>query len=326
MSRLKLISYVSSPGLVLFSQGYVIVIMSQFELTSIKAMLENFSWGDTLSEIRGHFNDGFSMPPHPTAQVRPINADGVFAELISSPSGDPDRVILYLHGGGFVAGNCQTHRRIACDLAAASMASVLLIDYRLAPEHPYPAALEDTLTAYRWLVNTCRFDPSQVAIAGDSAGGNLALGALLSLRDAGEPLPASAFLISPYCDLTRAGKTFVTHTAMDPMVSPQLVEAMTAWYAPNGNLRHSLLSPLYADLSGLPPLLIHVGAAEILLDDALQLARQAGLANVAVELKVWQDMLHCFHLFAPMLEEGRWAIAEAGAFLNRYLGDSRLAA
>ena len=241
---------------------------------------------------------------------------GVPAEFISSPDGNPPQVILYLHGGGFVVGSAKTHRRIACDLAVASRTSVLSVDYRLAPEHPYPAALEDAIAAYRWLLNTRQFNASQLAIAGDSAGGNLALSALLSLRRAGEALPASALLISPYCDLTRTSQTIATRAELDPMVSPQLLDTITQWYAPNGNLKNPLLSPLYADLSGLPPLLIHVGATEVLLDDSLQLARQAALANVAVELKVWHNMIHCFHLFAPLLEEGRQAIEEAARFLN----------
>lgn len=292
--------------------------MSQQELNSIIAMLQDFQWSDSPSQMRSDFNEGFSLPPHPTAKVNPIKADGVPAELISCPGGNPQLVILYLHGGGFVVGSLTTHRRIACDLAEASGASVLTISYRLAPEHPYPAALEDTLTTYRWLVNTRGFHPERVAIAGDSAGGNLALAALLSLRDAGETLPSSALLISPYCDLTRISQTIATHADIDPMVSPQLLDTVTPWYAPDGDLRHPLLSPLFADLSGLPPLLIHVGASEVLLDDALKLARKAGLANVAVELKVWQNMIHCFHLFAPMLEEGRGALEEAGSFLRQH--------
>ncbi|PZD72058.1 Monoterpene epsilon-lactone hydrolase [Acaryochloris thomasi RCC1774] len=292
--------------------------MSQNELNNILSMLQDFSWGDTLAEMRANFNRCFSLPSHPTAQVQTLDADGVPAELITLPNSDPDRVILYLHGGGFVMGTRQTYRRIASDLAEASSARVLVIDYRLAPEHPYPAALEDTLTAYRWLVETRRFHPSQVAIAGDSAGGNLALAALLSLRDTKEILPSSGLLISPYCDLTQTSSTIDTHGHLDLMVSRTLMDTLTAWYAPHENVKDPLISPIYADLSGLPPLLIHVGAAEILLGDALRLAHQAALANVAVELKVWQDMIHCFQLFAPMLEEGRVAISEAGAFLQHH--------
>lgn len=288
------------------------------ELDQIRAVLQDFTWGDTIAEMRSNFDQGFSLPPHPTAQVTPIQADGVAAELISLPQGSTDRIILYLHGGGFAMGSCQTYRRLAADIAAAANGRVLSIDYRLAPEHPYPAALEDTLTAYRWLINTLEFLPSQVAIAGDSAGGNLALAALVSLKDGGDELPASAILISPYCDQTQTSSTITTHAAVDPMISPQLLDTVTRWYAGDTDLKQPLISPLYADLSALPALLIHVGAAEVLLDDALQLARKVGLANGAVELKVWQDMIHCFHLFAPQLAEGRQAIAEIGAFLHRH--------
>lgn len=292
--------------------------MTSSEIDQIRAMLQDFTWGDTIAEMRSNFDKGFSLPPHPTAQVTPIQAGGVAAELISVPQGNSDRIILYLHGGGFAMGSCQTYRRLAADLAAASNSSVLLIDYRLAPEHPYPAALEDTLTAYRWLINTLRFSSNQVAIAGDSAGGNLALAALVFLRDTGDELPASTILISPYCDQTQTSPTITTHAAVDPMVSPQLLDTVTQWYARDADLKQPLISPLYADLSALPPLLIHVGAAEVLLDDSLQLARQVGLANGSIELQVWQNMIHCFHLFAPLLVEGRQAIAEIGAFLHHH--------
>ena len=222
------------------------------ELDQIRAMLQDFTWGDTIAEMRSNFDNGFSLPPHPTAQVTPIQAGGVSAELISVPQGHSDRIILYLHGGGFAMGSCQTYRRLAADLAAAASSSVLVIDYRLAPEHPYPAALEDTLPAYRWLIDPQRFLPSQVAIVGDSAGGNLALAALVSLRDTGDQLPASAVLISPYCDQTQTSPTITTHAAIDPMVSPQLLDTVTQWYAPATDHKEPLISPLYADLSALP--------------------------------------------------------------------------
>lgn len=292
--------------------------MISSEINQIRTMLQDFTWGNTIAEMRSNFDKGFSLPPHPTAQVTPIQAGGVAAELISVPQGNSDRIILYLHGGGFAMGSCQTYRRLAADLAEASNSNVLLIDYRLAPEHPYPAALEDTLTAYRWLIHSLRFSSDQVAIAGDSAGGNLVLAALVSLRDTGDELPASAILISPYCDQTQTSPTITTHAAVDPMVSPQLLDTVTQWYAPGADLKQPLISPLYADLSALPPLLIHVGAAEVLLDDSLQLARQVGLANGSIELKVWQNMIHCFHLFATLLAEGRQAIAEVGAFLHHH--------
>lgn len=257
------------------------------------------------------------MPAHPTAEVQPMTASGVTAEWITCPNSSTDRVILYLHGGGFIMGSLAAYRRLASDLAAAAGASVLLLDYRLAPENPYPAALEDALTAYRWLIENQNFQPKQISIAGDSAGGNLALGLLLSLKEKARPQPACAALLSPYCDQTRTGSTMVSHADRDLMVTAPLLDTIADCYAPGKDLRSPLLSPLYADLFGLPSLLIHVGASEVLLDDALRLARQAGLADVPVTLKVWADMIHCFHLFAPVLEEGRVAIAEAGAFLSK---------
>ncbi|MEM9906835.1 MAG: alpha/beta hydrolase [Cyanobacteria bacterium P01_D01_bin.44] len=290
--------------------------MSQQELKTIIAMLQDFVWGETLAEMRENFEAGFTLPRHPIAQVTCVNANGVPAELIFHPPDNSDHLILYLHGGGFVMGSCQTHRRIAADLAETSGARVLCLDYRLAPEYPFPAGLEDSLTAYHWLLK--EFQPQQIALVGDSAGGNLALTTLLSLRDAGKALPASTVLISPYCDQTRTSQTIVSHAERDPMVSSDMLNTITACYASNRDLRNPLISPLYADLSGLPPLLVHVGAAEVLLDDALKIVRQIGLSNGSVELKVWRDMIHCFHLFAPMLSEGHAAIAEVATFLNHH--------
>lgn len=292
--------------------------MSQQELNQIITQLQDLSWGNTLAEMRANFTSGFSMPTHPTAEVQSMTADGVAAEWITCPNSSTDRVILYLHGGGFIMGSLPVYRRLASDLAAAAGASVLLLDYRLAPENPYPAALDDALTTYHWLIDNQNFQPKQISMAGDSAGGNLALGLLLSLKERARSQPACAALLSPYCDQTRTGSTMVSHADRDLMVTAPLLDTITDCYAPGKDLKSPLLSPLYADLSGLPPLMIHVGANEVLLDDALRLARQAGLADVSVTLKVWTDMIHCFHLFAPQLEEGRVAIAQVGAFLNHH--------
>ncbi|KAI9132944.1 alpha/beta hydrolase [Acaryochloris sp. CCMEE 5410] len=290
--------------------------MSQQELNQIITQLQGLSWGNTPTEMRANFTMGLSMPPHPTAQVERVDVDGMAAELITHPNSRSDRIVLYLHGGGFIMGSLPAYRRLASDLAEAAGVSILVIDYRLAPEHPYPAGLEDALTAYHWLIHTRGFQPGQIAVTGDSAGGNLVLGLLLSLKDLGELQPACVSLISPYCDQMRTGATMVSHAKKDLMVTAPLLDTIADWYAPGKDLRSPLLSPLYADLSGLPPLLIHVGAVEVLLDDALRLARQAGLADIPVTLKVWSDMIHCFHLFAPVLEEGRVAISEIGAFLT----------
>lgn len=293
--------------------------MSQQELNLILEKLRDFSWGSTPEEMRRNFSSGFTLPPHPSAIVEAVDANGVPADWITTPNSAPDRVILYLHGGGFVVGSRETYRRIASDLSQATAAKVLLIDYRLAPEHPYPAALEDAVTAYQWLINECGLESRYIAIAGDSAGGNLVINTLVSLRNAEEALPSAAFVISPYVDLARTGKTFQTKAQVDLLVTHELLKTINAMYLPSGDFQNPSVSPLYADLSKLPPMLIHVGTEEILLDDALRLARQAALADVAVELKVWPGMIHCLHLFAPMLSEGQQAIYEAGAFLKQHL-------
>ncbi|VEP12440.1 Esterase/lipase (fragment) [Hyella patelloides LEGE 07179] len=208
---------------------------------------------------------------------------------------------------------------IASDLSAAAQTQVLLIDYRLAPEHPFPSALEDGLTSYRWLIEKCNFNPTQIALAGDSAGGNLALSIMLSLKKDCQPFPACALLMSPFTDFARKGRSLQTLAALDPFVSPELLKIVVNSYLPEGDCLNPIVSPIYADLSALPPLLIHVGSQEILLDDSLRLASKAAADNVPIELKVWQDMIHCFQLFAPHLANGRKAISEAGAFLMEHL-------
>ena len=290
--------------------------MSLTELEVVLEKLRNFTWGETPSEMRANFETGFSMPSHPTATVSEVNCNGVIADFISTPKAAKNKVILYLPGGGFIVGNRKTYRRLGSDLSAASNAQVLLIEYRLAPEYPFPAALEDTLKAYHWLIEERGFNPAKIALAGDSAGGNLALSFLISLRSNCKALPVATFLISPFTDMERTGKTVESKAEFDLMVSPQLLDTVVNLYLTDGNCTNPIVSPILADLSGLPPMLIHVGSQEILLDDSLRLARQAALNDVSVELKVWKDMIHCLHLFASVLTEGREAIAQAGNFLK----------
>ena len=293
--------------------------MSQQELISIIQQLHNFHWGDTISEMRANFEKIFTMPLHPKATIKTVDPNGVTADLISTPEASSEHIILYLHGGGYLFGSRNTHRRVASDFSAAAKALVLLIDYRLAPEHPFPAALEDGLTSYCWLREQYNFNPAQIALAGDSAGGNLALGMMLSLRNNHQPLPACALLMSPLTDVERRGRSLQTKANVDPIVSSELLNMVANSYLPDGNFLNPIVSPIHADLSNLPPLLIHVGSQEVLLDDSLRLASKAAEDNVTVELKVWQDMIHCFHQFAPHLREGREAITEAGAFLQKHL-------
>lgn len=293
--------------------------MSQKEIDIFIQKFRNFYWGENIREMRANFEAGFIMPDRPHTTIESIDVCGVPADLISTPEASPEHIILYLHGGGYLFGSPKTHRRVASDFSAAAKAQVLLIDYRLAPEHPFPAALEDGLASYRWLIEKGNFNSTQIALAGDSAGGNLALGIMLSLIKNREPLPACALLISPFTDFARKGRSLQTKAEVDPMVSTELLELIANSYLPEGDCLNPIVSPIHADLSALPPLLIHVGSQEILLDDSLRLVNKAAADNVAVELKVWQDMIHCFHQFAPNLADGREAIGEAGAFLVKHL-------
>jgi monoterpene epsilon-lactone hydrolase len=243
-----------------------------------------------------------------------IDAGGVAAEWVAAPGATPDRVILYLHGGGYVVGSIRTHRAMISRIARASDARALAIDYRLAPEHPFPAAVEDATAAYRWLLAQ-GYKPGRIIIAGDSAGGGLTLAALLAIRDAKLPMPAGAVPISPWADLEGTGESIRTRAAMDVMVTQDdLAQSARQYYGAN-NPKNQLISPVHADFRGLPPMLIHVGDAEILLDDATRVAERAKAAGVKVELEVWDEMPHVWHVFAKILPEGQQAIDKIGKFV-----------
>lgn len=259
------------------------------------------------------------LPTPPDAKLRPVNADGVACEWVAAPGALPDRAILYLHGGGYAIGSIGTHRTLGYNLSQAARAQVLMVDYRLAPEHPFPAALDDAVTAWRWLLKQGG-KAGRSAIAGDSAGGGLAVATMLKLREFGEPLPACAFLSSPWTDLAGAGASVEKNAAVDPTVKGRFLTWFSDLYMKGADPRTPYASPLYADLKGLPPMLIHVGSVEILLDDSTRLAERARAAGVEVECEVWPDMLHVWHLFAPMLSEGREAVAKAGVFIAKRTG------
>ena len=243
-----------------------------------------------------------------------VNAGGVSAEWISAPGATPDRVILYLHGGGYVVGSINTHRAMVSRIARASDARALAIDYRLAPEHPFPAAVDDTLAAYRWLLAQ-GYKPNKIVIAGDSAGGGLTLAALLAIREAKLPMPAGAVPISPWTDLEGKGESVRTRAARDVMVTQENLAHSAKQYYGSNDPKNPLVSPVYADFRGLPPMLIHVGDAEILLDDATRVAERAKSAGVKVDLEVWDDMPHVWHVFAKILPEGQQAIDKIGKFV-----------
>jgi acetyl esterase/lipase len=257
---------------------------------------------------------GIRLPKGVT--VRTVQAGGVHAEWIEPVGIETNAAILYLHGGGYCICSLDTHRGLAARLALASGIPVLLIAYRLAPEHPFPAALEDTLAAYRWLLGQ-GFSPKHIAIGGDSAGGGLTLACAVSLRDAKIPLPAALFCLSPWNDLTFSGETVRTLANVDPVLKLGKTPR-TEYYAGTHDPANPLISPLFADLQGLPPLLIHVGADEILLSDSTRLEEKARLAGVDVSVKIWKGMWHVFQVFAPYVPEAQESINLVGTFIKRH--------
>lgn len=257
-------------------------------------------------------------PPPEGVTCTPCAAGGRPAEWVAADGADPRRALLYLHGGGYCIGSINSHRLLAADLSRAAGLRVLLLDYRLAPEHPFPAAVEDAAAAYRFLLDAGH-DRRQLAIAGDSAGGGLTAATLLALRDRDVPLPAAAALLSPWLDLTQSGESMTTCAARDPMVQRDGLQRMADAYLAGADPRTPLASPLFADLRHLPPLLIHVGSAETLLDDARRFAARASAAGVDATLEVWDDMIHVWHAFG-LLPEARAAQARLGEFLRRHLG------
>jgi monoterpene epsilon-lactone hydrolase len=243
-----------------------------------------------------------------------VSAGGVNGEWIIPPDAVDERAILYLHGGGYIMGSVNTHRATVARIARASKARALALEYRLAPEHPFPAAVDDATNAYRWLLEQ-KYSPRKIAIAGDSAGGGLTLAVLLALRDQHAPLPACAIPISAWTDMEGTGESMTSGAIKDPMVGFGELAKFAKLYVGNADPKNPLLSPLHGDYRGLPPLLIQVGAAERLLDDSTRVAALAKEAGVKVELEVWDDMIHVWHAFAKLLPEGQQAIDRIGRFV-----------
>jgi len=274
----------------------------------------------SIEESRAEFEAVVSQF-QPAGDVRrePVDAGGVPGEWISTPESVHERVIYYLHGGAYIMGSINTHRELISRLSRAARARALAIDYRLAPENPFPAAVEDSTSAYRWLIST-GVDPARLVIAGDSAGGGLTVATLVALRDAGDPLPAATVCLSPWVDLEGLGESMTTRAEVDPMIHrDSLLQAAKA-YLGDSDPRTPLAAPLYADLSGLPPMLIQVGTAETLLDDASRLAERASAADVEVTFEPWDDMFHVWQFCASILPEGQGAIDRIGEFVRKRTG------
>ena len=261
--------------------------------------------------------DGFTIEV--PAKYSRVNAGGVTAEGVTAEGTTDSRVVLYFHGGGYIIGSPRTHRAMLAELSKSSAARVLALDYRLAPEHTFPAPVEDSTAAYRWLLNE-GYDPARIAVAGDSAGGGLTVAAMVQIRYLGLPMPAAGVCVSPWVDMEGLGDSMETRATADPMVGKESLLVSAKTYLGGADARAPLAAPIYADLRGLPPILIQVGDAEVLLDDSTRLAGIAREAGVEVQMDVWDDMIHVWHLFAPMLPEGKQAISQAGEFIKKHTG------
>jgi acetyl esterase/lipase len=292
--------------------------MTVAQLESLVGLLRSRPLPQTpeISEARVRFEKMADfLGGAPDAKCEKVDAGGVPAEWVAAPGFDPERAVLYLHGGGYAIGSINTHRRLAYDISAACGARMLVIDYRLAPEHPFPAAVEDAAKAWRWLLSQ-GFDTRRLAIAGDSAGGGLTMATLVNLRDQNLGLPACAVAISPWVDLEGVGGSITARSAQDPMVQKDGLLWMADMYLKGKDARTPLAAPLHADLKGLPPVLIQVGTAETLLDDATRLAEKLHATGGEVKLAIWPNMLHVFPLFAPILSEGREGCVEIGTYIR----------
>jgi epsilon-lactone hydrolase len=288
--------------------------MSDPEITALREVIAKRVRSDDIGQRRRDIDArgiGYKLPAD--VSVEHVSANGVKAEWTSTPDADRSKAILYLHGGGYVIGSLDSHRHVAAEAGRAARARTLALDYRLAPEHPFPAAVEDAVAGYRFLLAD-GVQPGGITIAGDSAGGGLVVAAMIAIRDAGLRQPACGWAISPWVDMEAIGDSMTSKAATDPTVQKAGILDMAKLYLHGADPRSPLAAPIYGDLRALAPLLIQVGAAETLLDDAIRLAQVAGAADVAVDLQIWPEMIHVWHLYYPELSAGRRAIAAGGEF------------
>jgi acetyl esterase/lipase len=281
-----------------------------------------FPVGSDVNEQRRLLKEAVSAQPLPAdVTVTAAALGGVPTAEITVERIEPRHVVLYFHGGVYVIGDAFMAADLASQVGRRTGAKVISVDYRLGPEHPYPAAVEDALAAYEALLDSGTA-PSDIALAGESAGGGLAIATLVNARDHGLPLPAAVFVMSPYVDLTLAGTTIETRREVDPLLSRELLQARVADYTSGQDAALGLISPLFADLSGLPPMIIQAGTHEVLLDDALRLARQAATADVEVTLDITPRVPHVFQAYHAILDEGGAALDRAGRLLSARLSGS----
>ena len=293
--------------------------MAEREIDAVRRLLASKPRPVGWAQRRSRLDEvGTVSPPAPDIALTAVDLGGIPGEWSLSLGADPDRVLLFFHGGGFCSGSIASHRRLVTEAGRAAGVRTLAVGYRLAPEHPFPAALEDAVTAWGALMGE-GVRPDRVAVGGDSAGGALTVALINHLRGEGRPGPACAWLMSPWTDLTLTGSTLVSKDAVDPLIHKPYLDELASAYAPAGVDRADpRISVLGADLTGFPPMLIQVGSAETLLADATRFAAAAGAADVRVTLEIWPDMIHAWPLWNAQLSEGREALAHAGAFIREH--------
>jgi monoterpene epsilon-lactone hydrolase len=294
--------------------------MAQSEIEAIRALLSSKPRPVGWPERRKRLDDvGSVWPVADDVKIATVDVNGIPGQWSIVPGSDPSRVLMFFHGGGYCSGSIVSHRRLVTEAGRAAGVRTLAIAYRLAPEHPFPAAYDDVLTAWRFLRDQ-NIPAAHIAIGGDSAGAGLALALIGRLRDAKEELPGCAWLISPWTDLTMSGSTLSSKETVDPLIHKQYLIELADAYLPAGiGRKDPRVSPLYADLTDFPPILIQVGSAETLLDDATRFAAVAGAADIRVTLEIWPQMIHAWPLWNARLESGRRALASAGAFIRENL-------
>jgi epsilon-lactone hydrolase len=294
--------------------------MVQSEIAAVRALLTGKPRPVGWAQRRERIDEvGSVWPVADDVKLSPADADSVPGEWSIVPGSDLSRVLMFFHGGGYCSGSARSHRRMVTEAGRAAKIRTLSIEYRLAPEHPFPAAYDDALTAWNFLRKQ-GIAAEHIAVGGDSAGGGLSIALINRLRAAGEAQPACAWLASPWTDLSMSGVTMTTKDAVDPLIHKSYLEELAAAYVPTDiGRKDPRVSPLYSDLKGFSPVLIQVGSAETLLSDSVRFAEAAGAAAVAVTLQIWPDMIHAWPMWNAHLEAGRQALASAGAFIVGHL-------
>jgi len=298
--------------------------MAQSEIDAVRALLSSKPRPVGWPERRKRIDEvGSVWPVAADIKLTEADANGLPGEYSIAPGSDASRVLLYFHGGGYCSGSIRSHRRLVTEAGRAAGIRTLAVAYRLAPEHPFPSAYNDALTAWRFLRDQ-NIPARHIAIGGDSAGAGLTVALINRLRDAHEELPACAWLISPWADLTMSGSTFSSKDAIDPLIHKQYLLELADAYLPAGmDRKDPRVSPLFGDLKGFPPTLIQVGSAETLLEDATRFAAVAGATDVRVNLEIWPRMIHAWPLWNAHLDDGRRALASAGNFIREHTCEIR---